>query len=1388
MPDVGTVYKLDFTEALAGLQKLADADRTLRTAIQQGSTEQRQVMQQVAQQALQASQQVMQQAQQQRLIRQVYQELTAELRAQEKAEKALNAEREKASVSTKRQAELKQQLEASSAAQQRLREEIERVTAAEQTYVTTAQTAAAVPPRKPPGTPTTTAAASAAPDRQPTSQQEAYEAALQRTTDALQQQAEAERAVAAATDRHEQAVAAAAQAKETAAAQTDISLAREKELREARQLDMEQLGALKEAEKALKAERAQTAPGERKNDLQIQLNENAAAQRSLTDDIKQTTQAIEVEKQTQRSLTAEAKSTAEAQKQSAREVAAAEKQLAQSAKEVAATQREQAKLQRQAREEADKHVRSAGLLTKLEKQLTDLTEARARATSKVEVQGYSKQIADTKRQIDDLKGGVDKTTGATRGLSNAFAAVGGLAAGVFVADKAVDFVKNIVSTRAEFERLEAVLTNTFGGNQGKAQQALSLVATFARDTGQNVTKLTDSYLTLVNRGIEPTRRQLEQLSDVAITSRKTVDQYVEAIVDAQQGQFERLTEFGIKAKVNGDKIAFTFRGTTTEVQNSTKAVADYLFGLGDVQGVMGATAAAADGFAGSSGKLSASLTELFDVLGDGTNGPLAEFIQRVTRATRSVAEFFKSTDRKATEAAAQGIQDYAQIADQAFADAAAAAERAGTDRNAALKAAFEQQDALLAKQQQQAAARAKAITDFRQAGSPVASPLYDEFRRDTGIVEGMRLAKDAEITAKTRLKLAEGERNTLKERYELALKGNQSEIEQLGVIEALRKKIAADEKILEQLSQGADFETKRKAQVTLLKQEREELERLLGKQKEARKGPDYLKQLLAAEAKLRDDANKLELEMLKDQGQAKAAEQLSQAQAEINRVEENLKRLEKLAGRDGVIDDVQRDQLNSLRLGKLDDYYRTLREIAQRHSDELFDLQADSDRKETEAIDRKYEKLAFAARGQADLELALEEAKQRDLLALQQRQEQRTIDTRADISRNLVSQTVGEVYGEGTGISVIEAKRKEKAELLEIDRQHAQDTLNNALKLTGEEGTLARTAAAAQLARVKNAIRDVEREKAAHPAEDFLYKLVLGEEDSDEARQQVDAVVGQVLATINTILAAEQQAAQAKIDAKTREIDDLQRNLDRELQYNKEGSASNIANTHAEIAAAKAARREALEDQKRAAKQQQLINDLQAVSSISLAVANVIAGWSSIPLVGSILGAVAAAAMVASFVATKAKAKSAAQSNSEGYFQGGYTGGSDKHEERGVVHGKEFVHTAEVTEKYRIPLFEALHKGRPQDIDWQHPTMKAILPDMELPKKLREEKQAAAELKVLHQFAPMQREFEGMKTELAAIRQHVGATAARPDVFTTPDGKVVAYDPATRSVVQTTYE
>ena len=199
--------------------------------------------------------------------------------------------------------------------------------------------------------------------------------------------------------------------------------------------------------------------------------------------------------------------------------------------------------------------------------------------------------------------------------SGSFSKVGAAIVAAFSVDAVMNFATKVIEVRGEFEKFEAVLTNTLGSNSA-AQLALSDIKDFAASTPFSVQELTGSFVKLANQGFRPTIDEMRKLGDVAASTGKGFDQLAEAIIDAQVGEFERLKEFGIRAQKEGDNVKFTFKGVQTQVDFTAESIQDYILGLGEVEGVSGATAAISETLAGKVSNLGDSYDSLLNSIGD----------------------------------------------------------------------------------------------------------------------------------------------------------------------------------------------------------------------------------------------------------------------------------------------------------------------------------------------------------------------------------------------------------------------------------------------------------------------------------------------------------------------------------------------------------------------------------------------------------------------------------------------------------------------------------------------------------------------------------------------------------------------------------------------------
>ena len=190
-------------------------------------------------------------------------------------------------------------------------------------------------------------------------------------------------------------------------------------------------------------------------------------------------------------------------------------------------------------------------LRKKAKELQYQLDHTAEATSPAEYNKLEKSLLAVKSRMNELRSNGQQTGDTLSGsISKATMAVKAFLALKFFA-YLKDGVITVYNVRKEFAKYEAVLRNTFQSSE-KAAAAMTMLKKLASDTPYQLQELTEGYIKLVNRGIIPTREELIKMGDVASSQGKSLDQYIEAVLDAMTGEFERLKEFGIKASKEND--------------------------------------------------------------------------------------------------------------------------------------------------------------------------------------------------------------------------------------------------------------------------------------------------------------------------------------------------------------------------------------------------------------------------------------------------------------------------------------------------------------------------------------------------------------------------------------------------------------------------------------------------------------------------------------------------------------------------------------------------------------------------------------------------------------------------------------------------------------------
>lgn len=233
-----------------------------------------------------------------------------------------------------------------------------------------------------------------------------------------------------------------------------------------------------------------------------------------------------------------------------------------------------------------------------------------------------------------LSGAFDKAQGGLQGFINKLGPVGTLVAGAFTVTAVVSFAKAVFDVTANFEKMASVLKNQLGSG-AQASIVLENIKNFAKTTPFSVQELTDSFIKLNGAGVRPTIDQMRKLGDVASSQGKSFIQLSEAILDARNFEFERLKELNINARTVGDNLIFTFNNVQTTVKKNREAVTEYIYSLGEYNGVAGASAAVSETLGGKVNNLGDAWDNFLNKI-----GTLLKPI--LTEALNTTAEFMDS--------------------------------------------------------------------------------------------------------------------------------------------------------------------------------------------------------------------------------------------------------------------------------------------------------------------------------------------------------------------------------------------------------------------------------------------------------------------------------------------------------------------------------------------------------------------------------------------------------------------------------------------------------------------------------------------------------------------------------------------------------------------------
>lgn len=199
-------------------------------------------------------------------------------------------------------------------------------------------------------------------------------------------------------------------------------------------------------------------------------------------------------------------------------------------------------------------------------------------TASLELRVRSLEVEVADKRLQGLEKSAKKGEKATDDLVGSFKRAAGPILALVASTKTL---MDAIGAQRRYDQLSSTLTTVTGSAQDAAE-VFKILQRYANITPFAIENLNEAFIKLVNYGLDPSERALTSYGNTATSLGKDITDMVQAVAAATTGEFDSLKSFGIRAKNQGDTIAFSFRGTTKVVKNSTEEIEKYLLSIGEV--------------------------------------------------------------------------------------------------------------------------------------------------------------------------------------------------------------------------------------------------------------------------------------------------------------------------------------------------------------------------------------------------------------------------------------------------------------------------------------------------------------------------------------------------------------------------------------------------------------------------------------------------------------------------------------------------------------------------------------------------------------------------------------------------------------------------------------
>jgi len=262
-----------------------------------------------------------------------------------------------------------------------------------------------------------------------------------------------------------------------------------------------------------------------------------------------------------------------------------------------------------------------------------------------------------------------------------------------------------------------------------------------------------------------------------------------------------------------------------------------------------------------------------------------------------------------------------------------------------------------------------------------------------------------------------------------------------------------------------------------------------------------------------------------------------------------------------------------------------------------------------------------------------------------------------------------------------------------------------------------------ELDKIQKKAEEMAKWQADNP---FWASLGFESEDQLSAMQDyADAILG----VITQIVDQQVEASDRLVDDFNQRIDEQEQAVNRELEFKQEGLANNYEVEQQALADMQKARDQAIKDREKNIQIQKTLSSIESGIALVSAAANIMKGFSEIPVVGVVLGILAVGAMIAAFIAAQSQINSATQFEEGGQVKHGLLKGR-RHSQGGIpveAEDGEWFINRQSSQKYS-PLLNAINNddrnGMKLFFDRQFinkmPQNKVVMKDIDDSKRLGE--------------------------------------------------------------------